>query len=101
MISANERIELVTYPQTRASRTKAIRWFQEPRSKATLARLSQMRTLVGRRMQARAARDRHWRSLSISYWTALEARSIPRESTIVLSAPTASARTLLEPIRSR
>lgn len=47
----------------RTSRASVLRCAQVVRTQATLARVAQIRTFVGRRIHARAARHRHWRRL--------------------------------------
>ena len=47
----------------RTSRASVLRCAQVVRIQATLARVAQIRTFVGRRIQARAAKHRHWRRL--------------------------------------
>lgn len=53
----------VTHPQSSASRARTFRPVHVLRNHATLARVIQIKTLVGRRMQANAASQRQRRRL--------------------------------------
>lgn len=73
------------------SRMRVVRTSQVPRCNSTLAKVIHMRTFVGRRIQARAARHRHRRNLQGHLIRNIEPRviwsDIPSQETVCNAIP--------------
>lgn len=78
----------MTHPQSSASRARTFRPVHVLRNHATLARVIQIKTLVGRRIQANAASQRQRRRLHAFRWSALSIHDPPKTLPVFSYLPT-------------